>query len=174
METQTITIRKASVKDKTYLNDLSVSMDITIAEALSYVVNKAKAPENNTVNNEETDKLKAEIKALTDNLHTVMDEKLALNNTLEEVNLSHTQVKDQLKDCEAELIDLKAEIAEKTLTGSQFVCQFEEHIAEAARKIRPFTKRDGFIDKEVANYPNALANIAVKQFINRNYSDYLK
>ncbi len=61
---------------------------------------------------------------------------------------------------------------EKTLTGSQFICELEEQVSLNARKIRLFAKKDGFVTGD--NYPNELANIAVKQFINRHYSDLVK
>ena len=63
---------------------------------------------------------------------------------------------------------------EKPLCGSQFICELEEKTAYDARKIRSFAVKDGFVEFESdKDYPNKLANVAVRQFINRHYADHI-
>ena len=61
---------------------------------------------------------------------------------------------------------------EKSLTGSQFICQLDEQTAYNARKLRKFIIADGHVKGE--NYPNELVNVAVNKFIKRNYADYIE
>jgi hypothetical protein len=164
MEKKPLTIRNVLLTDKQYLDDLSVTMNVPVAEALSYIINKVKTtvntPETPIVTAEEKYKLEREITLLSERLKEVQAENVLLNE----------------REPEIKEVTVEKEVqVEMKLKGAQFICELEENVASAARKIRSFAKQDGFINKDIADkdYPNALANISVKQFINRHYSDKL-
>lgn len=154
--TKSINIKNALVRDKEYLDNLALSLNLTIAEALSELVNIAKrsekTTENHKENSEETGKLETENQRLTIEVQRLSEENISLTNK------------------EPQTIEKTVEV-EMKLTGSQFICDLEEKIAYNARKVRKFAIKDGLVTGE--NYPNELANAAIKQFINREYIDLI-
>ena len=158
MQTKTITIRNASIADKNYIDDLAISLNCSIPEALSYIVAKAKekisntpAPADDTILND----LKAEAIKKDELIQQLTNENEALKNKEPEIKEVEKQV---IKQVPIEL------------TGSQFICEFTPDVANAARKLRKFIREDGHVSIG-GNYPNELANISVKHFIKRNYYD---
>lgn len=158
MQTKTITIRNASIADKNYIDDLAISLNCSIPEALSYIVAKAKEKINNTP-------------APADD--TILNDLKAEAIKKDEIIQQLTNENEALKNKALEIKEVEKEVIKQVpieLTGSQFICELTPEVANAARKLRKFIREDGHVSMD-GNYPNELANISVKHFIKRNYSD---
>lgn len=156
-----ITIRNVEESDKQYLTDLAYTMNMPMAEAFAYIISKAKAEKSP----EETQKI-ADLQAEIENLKITISENAIVCKDLQAEN-------EVLKNKAPETIEKEVEKIVNVpiqLTGSQFICEFTEETANAARKLRKFMREDKHVSPD-GDYPNELANVAVKQFIKRNYSD---
>jgi len=159
--TKTITIRHASVADKDYIDDTAITLGCSIADALSFIVAKAKAKVNDVIhpaNADEANALREQLSAITLQLQEITKENEALKSA-EPVTVE--------KEVE-KIIEVPVK-----LTGAQFICDLPPQTADAARKLRKFIKQDGHVSA-TGDYANELVSVSVKHFINRNYSDLVK
>lgn len=176
MYEKTITIRKALTEDKNYLDYLAKEYRISAAEALSMLVKQAK----NNANNEGNEEIKNQLKTANETAAAAIEIAETYKQELEEIAIL---VKPILEDNEeattnaiARAINAAQEATktieiEKPLQKNQFICELNKENFINARKIRSFAKKEGFI--EDTENPNELINIALKQFINRHFSELI-
>lgn len=154
-----ITIKNALESDKLYIDKLAKDLNISLSEALSVIVNQEKTDivnlKKTKENLEETEKLQLENHRLT----------IELQKISEEYQILKTQ--------EPQTIEKIVEV-EKKLTGSQFICELDEKTAYNVRKVRSFAIKNGIVICEnEKEYANAFATVSVKQFLKRNFIDYI-
>lgn len=72
---------------------------------------------------------------------------------------------------EGKTVEVEKEVIKEVpieLTGTQFICELDQETFNKARKCRKFIKGDGKVKGD--NYPNELANLAIKDFLHEYYS----
>lgn len=155
---KTITIRNAYITDKEYIDNLCLSNQIQVFEALNILVeNHRKQAQNN----------EAQTSKLNDYASRIEQLEAENKRLFDDLEICKTQEPVILEKQVEKIVEVEAK-----LTGSQFICQLDEQTAYNARKLRKFIIADGHVKGE--NYPNELVNVAVNKFIKRNYADYIE
>lgn len=166
---------KAYEDDKTYLDKLAATSQCTIADAFAIVIEQSRtATENarNQVNllheNEQNKEKLADLQGENEILNSKIEfQKANIQELLAQIEILKNQAP-EVKEVTKEVIK---EVT-KELTGHQFICELSEETALFARKVRKFAKDDGHVQTTAENYPNELANTAIKYFLERKYEDF--
>ena len=164
--TKSITIKNAKVTDKQYLDNLAITSGISVSVALSAVINIAKTYEKTaetlqkTI--EETGKLKEEIQNLKDSFDLEATE----NRVLRAEN-------EALKNQEPQTVEKTVEV-ERKLDEYEFYCKLDNALGYNTMKIRRFAVKRGIVNfTERKDYPGELAKIAITEYLNRHFADYI-
>lgn len=176
MEKKNLTIKDVPADDRDFLVNLANSRNITYTEAFTQLVNLSKNPVNQPENQKKTAELEAENQRLTaeniDFQRQIEAREFDLNEATEKLRV-HSE---RITELETELTAYRNEPKGVVLSGFQFVCDLADQVAANLRKVRPFVKRDGIIPADTSEkvYPNAMVNIAVSDYLKRNYSHVTK